>query len=202
MSTPETTPTPSRGVLFFVLASTLLVVGFSNGSATGQLPALIQDFGVSYALISLVTSAYFFLLIIMLALGGRLRALAGGKPLLLTATAAFVVATVLEGLARDFTIWTIGRLLGGTATGCILAASLGLAADNARRTWRNDAIGVLLALYFLGTALGPSLANPFYDLFGWRDLSFASAALALIALILQIVFAREPSRAEIDSVFD
>lgn len=202
MSISSETRGPSRGLQFFILACTLLVVGFGSGAATVSLSAILQEFALSYALIGAVTSGVFLFLIVFLALGGRLRAVVGDKPFLLTATSVFVIGETLGGLAPDFSVWAIGRLLQGAATGSLLSVSLAFAADNARRQWRSDAISILLALYFLGAAVGPGVAGYVTAFYSWRDIAFASAALGVIVLILQAAFVTTPRRAEIETVFD
>jgi MFS family permease len=108
----------------------------------------------------------------------------------------------LGGLAPDFSVWAIGRLLQGAASGCLLSVSLAFAADNARRQWRGDVISVLLSLYFLGTALGPGVAGYLTAFYSWRDIAFASAAAGAIVLILQAAFVTAPRRPEIETIFD
>lgn len=202
MSMSGETRGPSRGLQFFILACTLLVIGFGSGAASISLSAIFQEFALSYALIGAVTSGVFLFLILFLALGGRLRALVGDKPLLLAATAVFVAGEALGGLAPDFSVWAIGRLLQGAASGCLLSVSLAFAADNARRQWRGDVISVLLSLYFLGTALGPGVAGYVTAFYSWRDIAFASAAAGAIVLILQAAFVTAPRRPEIETIFD
>ncbi|QEN86709.1 MFS transporter [Labrys sp. KNU-23] len=202
MSTPDETRSTSRGWQFFILACTLLVIGFGSGAASISLSAIFQEFALSYAIIGTVTSGVVLFLIVFLALGGRLRALVGDKALLLAATSVFVIGEALVGLAPDFSVWAIGRLLQGAATGCLLSVSLALAADNARRQWRGDVMSVLLALYFLGTAFGPGMAGYITAFYSWRDVAYASAALGVIVLILQAVFVTAPRRPEIETIFD
>lgn len=202
MSMSGETRGPSRGLQFFILGCTLLVIGFGSGAASISLSAVFQEFALSYALIGAVTSGVFLALIVLLALGARLRAVLGDKPLLLVATAVFIIGAVFGGIAPDFSVWAIGRLLQGAATGCLLSVSLAFAADNARRQWRGDVIGVLLAVYFLGTATGPGVAGYITAFYSWRDISYASAALGVIVLLLQAAFVTTPRRPEIETIFD
>lgn len=202
MSASGETREPSRGLQFFVLACTLLVIGFSSAAASVSVAAIFQEFALSYTLIGAVTSGVTLLLILFLALGGRLRALAGSKPLLLAATCVFVIGEISGGVAPDFSVWTVGRLLQGAATGCLLSVSLALAADNARRQWRGDVLGVLLALYFLGTAFGPGVGGYVTAYYSWRNISYVAAALGVIVLVLQAAFIMAPRRPEIESIFD
>ncbi|MGJ4855594.1 MFS transporter [Labrys sp. La1] len=202
MSTPNETRNTSRGLQFFILACTLLVIGFGSGAASISLSTIFQEFALSYAIIGAVTSGVFLFLILFLALGGRLRALVGDKPLLMASTSTFVVGEALAGLAPDFSVWAIARLLQGSATGCLLSVSLAFVADSARRQWRGDVISVLLALYFLGTAFGPGVAGYITAFYGWRDIAYVSAALGVIMLILQAAFVTAPTRTEIETIFD
>lgn len=202
MAIANETPRTSRGLSFFIIACTLLVVGFGVGAPTAALPAIFQDFGLSYMIVGTMSAGFLLLLMLFLALGGRLRALIGDKPLLLTSMSVFIGGALLEGLAPDFLVWMIGRLLQGAATGCLLSISLGFAVDNARRQWRVDVIGVLLALYFLGNFVGPALGSHFHDVYGWRNIAFVCAALGLLVLILQALFVKVPMKTEIDAIFD
>ena len=64
MSISGETRGPSRGLQFFILACTLLVVGFGSGAATVSLSAILQEFALSYGLIGAVTSGVFLFLIV------------------------------------------------------------------------------------------------------------------------------------------
>ncbi|WP_448952233.1 MFS transporter [Labrys neptuniae] len=202
MPTPDETPGASSGLSFFIIACTLLVVGVGSGIATTFIPVIARDFGLSYGTLGLAIAISLFFLILCLALGGRLRALIGDKPLLLTATSIFAVGALLEGLAPDFSVWLVSRPLQGAATGCLLCIGLGFAADNARRRWRADALGVLLALYFLGAGLGPALGGYYYESYGWRGLCYMVAGSGLLLAVLQAAFVKPVKRTEIESIFD
>ncbi len=116
----------------------------------------------------------------------------GRKPVIVMGFLAYIVGSVLGGLAN--TVWTmiLARLIQGA--GAISSAAISLAADLIREEVRSSAfakIGASISLTFaLSIVLAPVLAGKF----GVPFIFFLTAFLSSLAMIYLVVFIREPER--------
>ena len=96
------------------------------------------------------------------------------------------IATLACGLATDFEMLMVLRVIAGIAAGGVFPIALAVAGDRVPVQQRQVAIGRLLFAAMSGNLLGASGAGVIGDLVGWRGVFFVTGAIDLIALVVAI----------------
>lgn len=95
-------------------------------------------------------------------------------------------ATLACGLATNFEMLMVLRVIAGIAAGGVFPIALAVAGDRVPVQERQVAIGRLLFAAMSGNLLGASGAGVIGDLVGWRGVFFVTGAIDLIALAVAI----------------
>lgn len=118
----------------------------------------------------------------------------GAQPVYLVCYAGFVIWFI--ALFRAHNIWTI--VIGRFFSGCFGAAGVTIIPGTLASIWGPNEIGLPVALFTLVAVLGTT-ASPLYAGYidarhnlGWRAIEWIQMAINGVALILEIIFLREP----------
>ena len=108
-----------RYVLFLAATAALggLLFGFDIGIITGAGPFLTQHFKLDDLSLGWAFSSLLFGCVIGSALAGRMTDFFGRRKILLFVAVLFAVTSVATGVANNFTVFILGRFLGGLAVG-------------------------------------------------------------------------------------
>ena len=96
------------------------------------------------------------------------------------------IATIACGLATNFEMLMILRVIAGIAAGGVFPIALAVAGDRVPVQQRQVAIGRLLFAAMTGNLLGASGAGVIGDVVGWRGVFFVTGAIDLVALAVAI----------------
>ncbi len=96
------------------------------------------------------------------------------------------VTTMLAGLANNFEMLMVLRVIGGCASGGVFPIALAVVGDQVPIAQRQVAIGRLLAAALSGNLLGATAAGVIGDLLGWRGVFFATGAVCLVSLAIAL----------------
>ena len=96
------------------------------------------------------------------------------------------IATIACGLATNFEMLMILRVIAGVAAGGVFPIALAVAGDRVPVQQRQVAIGRLLFAAMTGNLLGASGAGVIGDVVGWRGVFFVTGAIDLVALAVAI----------------
>jgi MFS transporter, DHA1 family, inner membrane transport protein len=92
------------------------------------------------------------------------------------------IATIACGLATNFEMLMVLRVIAGIAAGGVFPIALAVAGDRVPVQQRQVAIGRLLFAAMTGNLLGASGAGVIGDVVGWRGVFFVTGAIDLVAL--------------------
>ncbi|MDF8331821.1 MFS transporter [Novosphingobium cyanobacteriorum] len=129
-----------------------------------------------------------------LAVGRISDRLGSRKPVIVVATIAFCLCSVVSGLATSFFMLLGARLLMGAAEGGVMPVSHSLIVSEVAPERRGMAMGVAqnLGSNLLGSGLAPILLVPVAAAYGWREGFYLAAAPGLITAALIWFTLREP----------
>jgi predicted MFS family arabinose efflux permease len=129
-----------------------------------------------------------------LAVGRISDKLGSRKPVIVVATIAFCLCSVVSGLATSFFMLLGARLLMGAAEGGVMPVSHSLIVSEVSPERRGMAMGVAqnLGSNLLGSGLAPILLVPVAAAYGWREGFYLAAAPGLITAALIWFTLREP----------
>ena len=120
----------------------------------------------------------------------------GKVRVMIACLAVTIVAMLVSGLATNFTVLLVARVVAGAAAGGIFPVGIAVIGDLVPVKDRQVAIGRWLTAVITGNLLGSSLAGVIGDLLGWRGVFFVITALGIFALGIAIVSLRKAARAK------
>jgi SP family arabinose:H+ symporter-like MFS transporter len=186
-----------RFVAFLGVTAALggLLFGFDIAIITGAGPFLKQCFNLNDLALGWAFSSLLFGCILGSVIAGRLADLFGRKRILMAVAVLFALTTAATGLAPNFLLFIIGRLLGGLAVGGASIISPLYVAEVSPATLR----GRMCAFYQLSITVGILVSYCINYLlrdagdWNWRWM-FISGVVPSIVLVLMLLRAPETPR--------
>ena len=166
-----------------VIALPCLVYAMDLTVLTLALPAISADLHPSSAQLLWIVDVYGFLvagsLITMGTLGDRI----GRRRLLLIGAAAFAVASVLAAVSTSATMLIVSRALLGIAGGTLAPSTLSLISAMFRDPGeRSRAVGIWVASFSLGAAIGPLVGGVLLERFSWGSVFLPGVPVMVLLL--------------------
>ncbi|TMR06858.1 multidrug efflux MFS transporter [Actinomadura soli] len=163
------------GTVMATLDSTIVSVAVS---------AFADRFSAPVADVQWVTTAYLLAVVTAIPASGWLADRFGGRRTWLVAVAAFLVASLLCGLAWSLPSLVVFRVLQGLAGGLLPPTGQALLAGVAGRERIGRVIAVVGVLPLLSPVLGPLVGGAVLQAAGWRWLFLINIPIGVIALAL------------------
>jgi EmrB/QacA subfamily drug resistance transporter len=162
---------------------------------TVALPTMAEDFGVRAAALHWVITAYLLAFASLTIIGGRLGDAFGRRRVLILGVSIFGVASAAAGLAPSEEVVVAFRAVQGA--GAALLFPVGLAAlagafGAARRAW---AVGIVMGVTSIGTAVGPFVGGALTQALDWRFVFLVNVPVCIAAVVMAR-YALEESREE------
>lgn len=178
-------------LLFVGLMLAMLLASLSQTVLSAAMPTMVGELnGVDLML--WVMTAYILASTIMMPIYGKVGDLIGRKGLLLFAISAFMVGSVLGGLAGDMHMLIIARVVQGIGGGGLMILSQAIIADVVPARERGKYMGVMGAVFAVSSVAGPLLGGWFTEGIGWRWTFWINIPLGLLALAASIAFLHLP----------
>ncbi len=185
----------TRGLilLFVGLMLAMLLAALSQTVLSAAMPTMVGELnGVDLML--WVMTAYILASTIMMPIYGKVGDLIGRKGLLIFAISAFMVGSVLGGLAGDMNMLIVARVVQGIGGGGLMILSQAIIADVIPARERGKYMGVMGAVFAVSSVAGPLLGGWFTEGIGWRWTFWINIPLGLLALGAAIAFLHLPKR--------
>lgn len=200
MTTPRATTAPApRSILplFVTLMLVMLLASLSQMVLSSALPTIVGELhGVEHMM--WVTTAYLLASTIMMPIYGNISDLLGRKPVLLGAVSAFLIGSVIGGLAPSMELLIVARLIQGAGGGGLIVLSQAALADVVPARERGKYMGIMGGAFAFSSVAGPLIGGWLTDGPGWRWAFWMNVPLGLIALVAIIVLLRTRQRASGD----
>ena len=170
-----------RRLLLFALICAELTSPFESVMIFAALKTLIQEYGDPIRVSWLVTS---FLLVgtAAAATGSRLGDMFGRRKVLLAVLVLALIGSVISAVSTSLGWIIFGRAIQGV-TGCIMPLCVGLIREEIPGKKVPVWIGYLATTAGISAGLGLLVGGAIVDNLGWQSIFWASAFLALVAVI-------------------
>ncbi|WP_281983301.1 multidrug effflux MFS transporter [Thalassorhabdomicrobium marinisediminis] len=148
-----------------------------------SLPSMAEHFGVDYGLMQLSVSAYLGMTAIVQVAVGPIADRFGRRPIVLTTSGLFTIATLGALFAPNFTVFLVFRLV-QTAIATGFAISRAIVRDMVPQDQAASMIAYVTMGMSLVPMLGPVLGGVLDEAFGWRASFWVLAAGGLLLFVL------------------
>ena len=166
------------------LAGVILMASLIFSSAAVVLPDIVREFKINFALGQWVLLSYTLVQTSVMPIVGRLGDMLGKRPVFLGGTIAFMVTSILPGLAPTIELLILFRVLQAVGAALAIALNFGIVIETFPSAERGKALGVIGAIFAVGSILGPMLGGFVFGALSWRWIFFAAQPLSLVSLIL------------------
>lgn len=166
------------------------------------LPAISTELAPTPSQLLWIVDSYGFMVAAFLITMGTLGDRIGRKRLLLWGAAGFAVVSIVASLVRDTQMLIVMRALLGIAGATLAPSTLSLIRNmfvNPRQ--RQFAIGIWIASFSAGSALGPLMGGLVLQAFHWSAIFLLAVPVMVLLLVLGPVLLREyrdPNAGQID----
>ena len=185
-----------QALLVGLLSLNFGILFFDRNALNFLMPFVQPDLKLSDTQVGLLSSGLSLTWAIAGFLVGRLSDKLGSrKPVLVAATVAFCLCSVVSGMASSFLMLLGARILMGAAEGGVMPVSHSIIAAEVNEKQRGLAMGVgqNLGSNVLGSAVAPLVLVPVALAYGWRDAFFIAAVPGLISAAIIWFFVQEPA---------
>lgn len=146
------------------------------------LPSVMNAFGIGSALAQWVLNASLLPLAGLLVLGGRLGDLLGRRRIVLLGAALFGGASAVAGLAPEFWILLLARVVQGCGGALMLPATVAIIGTTYPAQDRGRALGTMGGTAAIAGALGPTIGGTLTSLLSWRAVLLINLPLLLLVV--------------------
>ena len=179
----------------------LCLMGLFLGGFTGMysetalniaLPNLSAAFGVELAIAQWLVVGYMLAIGVVLPFSSLLVKWVPAKRLTLFALGAFFVGAIVSGVANDFAVAMVGRVVQGIGTGLVLPLMFSMVMTVMPPQKLGTAMGITALVVMSAPAIGPTLAGFLISALSWRWVLFSFAIVLVFAIAFTVRFAISP----------
>src|ERR1700677_1338424 len=152
------------------------------------LPYMQGNLGATLSEIGWVSTSYSIANVIVIPLSAWLGLRFGQKRYFIFSLVAFVLSSILCGLATNLTMLIVGRVIQGLGGGGLIAKGQALMFETVPREEQAMASTVFSLGVIGGPAIGPALGGYLTDNFGWRWIFFINIPLGIMAVLMATTF--------------
>ncbi|MFB7813904.1 DHA2 family efflux MFS transporter permease subunit [Paenibacillus chitinolyticus] len=182
---PEEDMTKHRGTVLLVLILGAFVTILNQTLLNVALPHLMNDFNASADTIQWLSTGYMLINGIIIPISAFLIGTFTTRQLFISAMISFTVGSLICGMAPNFTIMMIGRIVQGAGAGIIMPLMMTVILNIYPPQVRGRAMGMIGIAMFFAPAIGPTLSGWIIEHWTWRILFYVAMPIA----ILDIIFA-------------
>src|SRR5256885_3519091 len=189
-------PDDRAGGLIGRLSLIGFIVALASRATDPIIPPIAHDIQVDPNAVALLTTAFALPFALVQPVLGPVGDMVGKVRVMIACLAVTILAMIASGLATNFTVLLVARIVAGAAAGGIFPVGIAVIGDLVPVKERQVAIGRWLTAVITGNLLGSSLAGVVGDLVGWRGVFFVITALGALALGVALFTLRKAARAK------
>lgn len=174
-------------VMLVIMIFGTFVTVLNQTVVTPAQPSIMAEMGIDASTVQWLTTGFTLVNAILIPVTAYLTDKHSTKMLYLVSMGIFAVGSLMAGIAPDFAVLLIGRLLQAAGAGILMPMVMTVLMLTFPVERRGSAMGIFGIVIAFAPAIGPSVSGLVIDSFGWRVLFYAIAIL-IAAVVLISVF--------------
>lgn len=169
-----------------ILATTSLgafIPPFMVSSVNIAMPAIANEFALNSTMLNWIPLSFTLLMAMFVLPYGRFADIVGRKKVLLFGLALFVLSSLLCAASINPTMLIIARILQGIGAAGISVTVVSILTSVFPAGSRGKALGLNVAMTYIGLSSGPFLGGLMVKYFGWRSIFLFVSAVGMIVII-------------------
>ena len=155
-------------------------------------PFLVEEVGLSYARIGLLTGLFMFPGAFLAIPGGLLGDRYGDKVVMVAGLAMMSAGSLLFGITDSYPVMFLSRMFGGGGAVLLMVQRSKVITDWFAGREISTAMSIIASSFGLGVGIATATLAGIATATSWQTAMFVDAALPALALILVIAFYRDP----------
>ena len=176
----------SNNVNKTILATTSLgafISPFMVSSVNIAMPSISNDFTLSSTILNWIPLSFTLSMAIFVMLFGRLADIVGRKKVLLFGVILFTVSSLICAASINPVMLICARVLQGVGGAAIAVTVVSILTSVFPAGSRGKALGLNVAMTYIGLSSGPYLGGLLVKYFGWRSIFLFTSAIGIIVVI-------------------
>ncbi|MFR0589029.1 DHA2 family efflux MFS transporter permease subunit [Bifidobacterium apri] len=182
------TSTIRPGRVLFVAGFATFLATFNETFLNVALNPIMRDMSVNAGIVQWVTTAYMLAAAVMVPVAGFLYKKVRTSRLMALSLVLLVAGSIIGGVAPNFAILVVARVVQALGTGMIVPVGMNLTLAVAPKNKIGVYMGIIGAMTTLGPAFGPIVAGALLAHGTWHTLFFALAILSVICLVCSVLW--------------
>lgn len=173
-------------MLVIMIFGTFITV-LNQTIVTPAQPSIMAEMSIDASSVQWLTTGFTLVNAIMIPVTAYLTDKHSTKILYIISMAIFAIGSLMAGIAPDFAVLLIGRLLQAAGAGILMPMVMTVLMLTFPVERRGSAMGIFGIVIAFAPAIGPSVAGLVIDSFGWRILFYAIAALIVVVILISLL---------------
>lgn len=176
--------TKQQIVMLAIMVFGTFVTVLNQTVVTPAQPSIMTEMNVDASLVQWLTTGFTLVNAIMIPVTAYLTDKHSTKILYIVSMGIFALGSLMAGIAPDFAVLLIGRLLQAAGAGILMPMVMTVLMLTFPVERRGSAMGIFGIVIAFAPAIGPSVSGLVIDSFGWRVLFYAIAILIAIVIVI------------------
>lgn len=173
--------------VLIIAALSSFLTPFMGASVNVALPAIAAQFKVDAIVQNWIPASYLLAAAIFAVPFGRISEIYGMKKIFTYGMLIFTVFSVLSAMAPDANSLIIFRVFQGIGSAMMFVTGLALLTRVYPPQDRGKAIGINIAVVYIGLSLGPVLGGLFTNYFGWPSIFWFTVPIGILTLLIVLL---------------
>lgn len=173
--------------VLIIAALSSFLTPFMGSSVNVALPAIAAQFKVDAIVQNWIPASYLLAAAIFAVPFGRISEIYGMKKIFTYGMLIFTVFSVLSAMAPDANSLIIFRVFQGIGSAMMFVTGLALLTRVYPPQDRGKAIGINIAVVYIGLSLGPVLGGLFTNYLGWPSIFWFTVPIGILTLLIVLL---------------
>ncbi len=175
-------------ITLWVVSTVQFLVPFLMSAIGVALPVIGRDLNASAVQLGYIQTVMVLGTAAILLPAGRFADIHGRKRIFIIGVIIMGISTLVLGLTGSIRLFLVLRFVQGAGSALILSTSIAILTAVYPPAHRGRAMGVIVAMVYIGLSLGPTLSGFIIDHMGWRWVFFIVAGFIFLAFLMTLIW--------------